>query len=75
MSMRAVMVRGEGRAIRDPGATARIDIALQVLPSGGDVPIDSGNLSATASADGRQLAGRIWLNGAQADWPATLRRR
>ena len=70
----AVMYRGEGRVIRDPGTAARIDIALQVLPSGSDALIDGGNLSATVSADGRTLTGRIWLNGAQADWPAALRR-
>lgn len=75
MELGAVMYRGEGRVIRDPGTAARIDIALQVLPGGGDALLDSGNLSATASADGHQLAGRIWLNGAQADWPAAMQRR
>ena len=62
------------QVIRDPGRAPRIDLALQVLAVPGDAPVDSGNLSATLSADGRRLDGKIWLNGAQADWPALLLR-
>ena len=69
-----VVYRGEGRLISGPGSAPRIDLALQVLPDGGDNPVDNGNLSATLSADGQRLEGTIWLNSAQADWPALLRR-
>jgi hypothetical protein len=71
----AVMYRGAGKRIDDPGLPPAIDIALQVLPSpGGSEPVDSGNLSARLAADGRTLTGQIWLNGAQAEQPATLTR-
>lgn len=75
--LNAIMYRGEGRRIDAPGVQPALDIALQVLPSpdGGGSAIDSGNLSLRLSADGRTLAGRIWLNGAQAEQPAVLTRR
>ena len=71
----AVMYRGEGALLTDPGQPARIDIALKVhaVPDSGE-PIDGGNLSATLSADGRQLTGSLWLNGEQASQPAQLAR-
>ena len=73
--LKAVMYRGQGQVHADPGTARNIDIALQVLPSpGGAEPIDGGNLSATLSADGLRLSGKIWKNGAQAEQPATLTR-
>jgi hypothetical protein len=71
----AVVYRGAGLVHRDPGAAPRVDIALQVLAQPGDTVIDGGNLSAQLAPDGRRLEGRIWLNGEQRDWPATLERR
>ncbi|MDP3083187.1 MAG: hypothetical protein Q8N44_05785, partial [Rubrivivax sp.] len=70
----AFSYRGQGQVVVAPGQATRIDIALQLLSSPGDELIDSGNLSARLSADGRRLEGRIWLNSAQADWPALLQR-
>lgn len=73
--LNAVMYRGQGQLTADPGAARVIDIALQVLPSpGGREPVDGGNLSATLSADGLRLTGKIWKNGAQAEQGATLAR-
>jgi len=74
--LNAILYRGEGRRIDAPGVAPALDIALQVLasPEGGGTAIDSGNLSLRLSADGKTLAGRIWLNGAQADQPAILTR-
>ncbi len=73
--LNAVMYRGQGLIVADPGTARSIDVALQVLPSpGGAEPIDGGNLSATLSADGLRLSGKIWKNGAQAEQPATLAR-
>lgn len=70
----AIRYRGEGRRIDAPGAAAILDIALLVLP-GPDAPaVDSGNLRLHLAADGKTLAGRIWLNGAQADQAAVLTR-
>jgi hypothetical protein len=72
----AVVYRGDGQFIADPGVAPRIDIALKVHPSpGGFDPIDGGNLSATLSPDARALSGTIWLNSLQAEQPATLRRK
>lgn len=75
--LNAILYRGEGRRIDAPGVAPALDIALQVLasPEGGGTAIDSGNLSLRLSADGKTLAGRIWLNGAQADQPAVLTRQ
>lgn len=74
--LNAILYRGEGRRIDAPGVAPALDIALQVLasPEGGGTAIDGGNLSLRLSADGKTLAGRIWLNGAQADQPAVLTR-
>lgn len=73
--LNAVMYRGQGQITNDPGVARAIDIALQVLPSpGGREPVDGGNLSATLSADGLRLSGKIWKNGAQAEQGATLTR-
>ena len=72
----AIHYRGQGRRIEAPGVAPALDIALQVLasPAGDGTVIDSGNLSLRLSADGRTLAGRIWLNSAQADQAAMLTR-
>jgi TIR domain len=71
----SVIYRGEGRFIHDPGRAPRIDLALQVLPAQAGEAVDSGNLSATVSADGHRLDGTVWLNSAQAEWPAVLKRQ
>lgn len=69
----AVRYRGEGRWRQAAGARAEIDLALQLLSVPGDVPVDSGNLSATLNAPDR-LEGQRWLNSAQAQQPALLER-
>jgi TIR domain len=70
-----VIYRGEGRFIHEPGRAGRIDLALQLLPAQAGEAVDSGNLSATVSADGQRLEGTVWLNSAQAEWPAVLTRQ
>lgn len=73
--LNAVMYRGEGRLIADPGVAPRIDIALAVHPSPGNgEPVDGGNLSAALTPDWRTLSGTIWLNSLQAEQPASLTR-
>jgi hypothetical protein len=73
--LNAVMYRGEGRLIADPGVAPRIDIALTVHASPGNgEPVDSGNLSAALAPNGRTLSGTIWLNSLQSDQPALLTR-
>lgn len=69
-----VVYRGEGTLRADPGVPVAIDVALTLASSPGDVPVDSGNLSATLAADGASMTGTLWLNSAQADRPVTLRR-
>jgi hypothetical protein len=64
--------RGQGTARAAPGSPLAIDVALQIVSVPGDQPVDGGNLSATLSADGRQLRGTRWLNSEQADAPAVL---
>ncbi len=71
----AVMYRGEGRLIADPGVAPRIDIALTVHASPGPgEPGDGGNPSAVLAPDGRTLSGTIWLNSLQSEQPALLTR-
>lgn len=74
-SLDAVMYRGEGRLVADPGQAPAVDIALQVrtVPDSTSA-VDGGNLSATLSPDGQHLTGTIWLNGSQSEQPATLER-
>jgi hypothetical protein len=73
--LNAVMYRGEGRLIADPGVAPRIDIALTVHASPGNgEPVDGGNLSAVLAPDGRTLSGTIWLNSLQSEQPASLTR-
>jgi hypothetical protein len=69
-----IVYRGEGTLRADPGVAPAIDVALTLVSSPGDVPVDSGNLSATLAADGASMNGKLWLNSAQADRPVTLRR-
>lgn len=69
-----IMYRGEGRRIDAPGKPQILDIALQVLPGQDGSPVDSGNLRLHLAADGKTLAGRIWLNSAQAEQAAVLTR-
>jgi hypothetical protein len=73
--LNAVMYRGEGRLIADPGVAPRIDVALTVHASPGNgEPVDGGNLSAVLAPDGRTLSGTIWLNSLQSEQPASLTR-
>ena len=69
-----VVYRGEGTLRADPGVAQTIDVALTLVSSPGDVPVDTGNLGATLSVDGASMSGKLWLNSAQADRPVTLRR-
>lgn len=69
-----VVYRGEGTWRTDPGVPLVIDVALQIVSSPGEIPVDSGNLSATLQAGGRVMNGKLWLNSAQADRPITLQR-
>ena len=69
-----VVYRGEGTLRADPGVPPAIDVALALVSSPGDVPVDTGNLSATLAADGALMIGKLWLNSAQADRPVSLRR-
>lgn len=70
----SIQYRGEGRRINAPGAAPILDISLQVLPGPDALPVDSGNLRLHLAADGKTLAGRIWLNSAQDDQAAVLTR-
>ena len=69
-----VVYRGEGTLRADPGVPPAIDVALALVSSPGDVPVDTGNLSATLAADGALMIGKLWLNSAQADRTVSLRR-
>ena len=69
-----VVYRGEGTLRSDPGAPPAIDVALTLVSAPGDVPVDSGNLSATLGAGGAVMNGKLWLNSAQADRQVLLRR-
>ncbi|MEO8058198.1 MAG: TIR domain-containing protein [Burkholderiales bacterium] len=69
-----VVYRGEGTLRADPGVPPAIDVALTLVTSPGDVPVNSGNLSATLAADGSVMNGTLWLNSTQADRPVALRR-
>jgi hypothetical protein len=70
-----VIYRAEGLIIREPGRAPRIDLALQVLPAEAGEAVDSGNLTLAPSAGGLSLEGTVWLNSAQAEWPAVLSRK
>ncbi|HET9977389.1 MAG TPA: toll/interleukin-1 receptor domain-containing protein [Burkholderiaceae bacterium] len=71
-ALERVVWRGEGKARLELGSAPAVDIGLRVeTPSGGG-PIETGNLRAEASADGMRLAGRLWMNGEQAERAAEL---
>ncbi len=70
--LRQVVYRGAGTLRRDPGLPPLADIALKVVAVPGNEDIDSGNL--TFSFSGEQGQGKQWLNGEQAEHPATLKR-
>lgn len=73
--LEAIVYRGEGVWRADPGASPAIDVGLKVHPAGREGPdIDGGNLSATLAADGRTMAGTLWLNSLQREQPAALKR-
>ena len=72
--LHAIRYRGSGTLQADPGQALVIDIAWKIYNGEGDTQIDSGNLHASAAADGASLSGRLWSNGAQADRPVVLRR-
>ncbi|MEO8807491.1 MAG: TIR domain-containing protein [Burkholderiaceae bacterium] len=67
-----VVYRGEGKLRADPGVPPAIDVALTLVSSPGEVPVDTGNLSATLAEDGTVMNGTLWRNGAQADRPVRL---
>jgi hypothetical protein len=69
-----IVYRGEGTLRTDPGVPQAIDVALTLVSSPGDVPVDSGNLSAKLAEGGAVMNGTLWLNSAQAERPVTLRR-
>ncbi len=69
-----VVYRGEGAWRADPGVRPAIDVALTLVSSPGDVPVDSGNLSATLAPGGAVMNGTLWRNSVQADKPVSLRR-
>ena len=72
--LRNIVYRGQGTAIVDPGVPLVIDLAWKLYNGAGDTMIDSGNLHATAAADGGTLGGELWSNGAQAKRAIVLRR-
>lgn len=72
--LRTIRYRGRGTVITELGSPLVIDIAWTLYNGAGDTMIDSGNLHATAAADGRSLAGTFWSNGDQAERPVVLRR-
>lgn len=67
-----VSYRGKGSASSLPGDALVIDVALQIVSSPGDTLVDSGNLHATLSSDGRTMTGSLWLNSKQAERPLRL---
>jgi hypothetical protein len=74
-ALERVVWRGAGRARLEQGSAPALDVGLRVeTPAGGD-PIETGNLSAELAADGRRMAGRVWMNGEQAERAAALTRR
>lgn len=69
----AVRLHAEGLLHEAPGSAPVLDLALVVRALPGGAPIDGGNLT-LARQDGGDWAGQRWLNSAQADRPAVLRR-
>jgi hypothetical protein len=65
--LNAIVYRGEGRIIRVPAAAAEFDIALQLVSSPGNEPIDSGNLHLLQDTTRPAMDGQLWLNSKQAE--------
>ena len=72
--LRDIRYRGQGTVIVEVGQPLTVDIAWIVYNGAGDTQIDSGNLRASAAADGHSLDGKLWSNGQQAERPIVLRR-
>jgi hypothetical protein len=72
--LRDIRYRGQGTVIVEAGQPLTVDIAWIVYNGAGDTRIDSGNLRASAGADGHSLDGKLWSNGQQAERPIVLRR-
>lgn len=72
--LEAISYRGKGSASALPGAPLVVDIALQIVSSPGEALIDSGNLHTAMAADGRTMAGSLWLNSEQKERPVSLTR-
>lgn len=70
----SVAYRGVGTVGRLAGLPLAIDIALRVVALPAEETIDSGNLSASLSGDGRRLVGKLWLNSEQAEHSVELTR-
>lgn len=56
-------------------ANGRLQIPVNVHSAEGQGPLDTGALTLTLSADGRELTGQLWSNGDQAHTPLRLVRR
>lgn len=65
--LNAIVYRGEGSIIRVPAAATELDIALQIVSSPGNEPIDSGNLHALRQGVSSTMEGQLWLNSRQAE--------
>jgi hypothetical protein len=65
---------GQG-VLTDVMGTPRIEIPVQAVTGDGRGPLDTGSVVLTASADGRELTGRLWSNGEQAETPLRLVRQ
>ncbi|MGI9218438.1 MAG: toll/interleukin-1 receptor domain-containing protein [Hydrogenophaga sp.] len=56
-------------------ANGRLQIPFDVRSTEGHGPLDTGALTLTLSADGRELTGQLWSNGDQTQTPLRLVRR
>jgi hypothetical protein len=65
--LNAIVYRGEGSIIRVPAAATELDMALQIVSSPGNEPIDSGNLHALRQGASSTMDGLLWLNSKQAE--------
>jgi hypothetical protein len=69
MVVQDVVYRGSGTI-----TPAGLDLAIQIYTGDGRGPLDTGNLTLVRGADGRQLEGSLWSNGAQAQQPIRMLR-
>jgi len=53
----------------------RLQMPYEVYSGAGHGPLDTGSITLSASADGRELTGQLWSNGEQANTPLRLVRR